>query len=56
MYYASVGVLALIMHFIINLDYLKWFSKAELSHMRLSTKRYRVFLYCVAVYYLTDIQ
>ena len=55
MYYASVGVLALIMHFIINLDYLKWFSKAELSHMRLSTKRYRIFLYCVALYYLTDI-
>lgn len=55
MYYASIGIISLIMHIIINLDYLKWYSKEDYARLRLSYKRYRVFLFSIAIYYLTDI-
>lgn len=52
MYYSSFGLLALVIHFIINLDALK----KEGSTINTPTrKRYRLFLYVLALYYVSDI-
>ena len=55
MYYSSIGVLALILHLIINLDYIKPYSKAAIARMPVTMRRYRFFLFSLAVFYLTDI-
>jgi len=52
MYYASFGILALILHFIINSEILRKRSR-DLPSM--ASVRYRQFLLCVTVYYITDI-
>ncbi len=52
MYYASFGVLALILHLIINREILK---KQDVDNSPLSLLRYREFLLTVSVYYITDI-
>ena len=50
--YASVGLLALTLHCIINLDYLK---PRRSGRIPASMERYRLFLYSIAVFYLSDI-
>ena len=55
MYYASIGVIALLMHLIINADYLKWHDRAALEHMRVAYKRYSLFLLSIALFYIADI-
>jgi len=50
MYYASVGVLALILHLIINKEALK-----PEKDQPVSAKRYRQFLYWVTLYFISDI-
>ena len=52
MYYSSFGVLALILHLIINREILK---KQDPDSSPISTLRYREFLVSVTAYYLTDI-
>ena len=52
MYYSSVGVLALIIHLIINKEILKPVKDRTLSE---SDIRYRQFQYSVMGYYVTDI-
>ncbi|MBR5360597.1 MAG: hypothetical protein IK123_06880, partial [Lachnospiraceae bacterium] len=52
MYYSSVGVLALIIHLIINKEILKSVKNRTLSE---SDIRYRQFQYSVMGYYVTDI-
>ena len=52
MYYASIGLLALTIHCIINLDYLK---PRRSGRIPASLERYRLFLYSVAVFYLSDL-
>ena len=52
MYYASFGLLSLILHIIINNEILR--TKAD-DIDTVSMKRYRKFLYIIMVYYITDI-
>ena len=52
MYYSSFGILALILHFITNHGYLRRKMDRELSE---AEKRYRQFLFCVTIYYASDI-
>ena len=51
MYYASIGLLALILHCIINLEYLK---PSEARRIPASMERYRTFLLSIAVFYVAD--
>ena len=51
MYYASVDLLALTLHCIINLNYLRPNHSGRIPP---SMERYRVYLYSIAVFYLTD--
>ncbi|MCR5501917.1 MAG: diguanylate cyclase [Lachnospiraceae bacterium] len=51
MYYAAFGALSLILHLIINYDILKKKDKTA----SLSTVRYRQFLICISVYYISDV-
>ena len=52
MYYASIGMLSLVVHIIINFAALKKKHKAETKAFR---SRYRHFLYGVMLYYVADI-
>ncbi len=52
MYYASFGILALILHVIINFDALRK-NRKEISSVPLL--RYRQFLYGIMIYYISDI-
>ncbi len=52
MYYASVGIIALIVHVIINLDMLK---KVDMASDNLMRSRYRQFLFSIIAYFLCDI-
>ncbi len=52
MYYASFGLLALILHLIINTEILR--KKAE-EIDSVAIKRYRKFLYIIMLYYITDV-
>lgn len=52
MYYASFGMLAIVIHVIINLDALR---KPKGTANRTVRERYRQFLYIVMLYYLSDI-
>ena len=52
MYYASIGVLSLIVHVIINFEALK---KPQNTKSKLVRDRYRHFLFAVMVYYISDI-
>ena len=52
MYYASIGVLSLIIHVIINFEALK---KRNSHRVKLSQVRYRHFLYAVMLFYISDI-
>ncbi|MBQ7200258.1 MAG: diguanylate cyclase [Eubacterium sp.] len=52
MYYSSFGMLALILHSIINYEYL-WNSKYKTVY--LPSRRYRSFLIVVGIYYISDI-
>lgn len=52
MYYASIGVLSLIIQFIINFEALK---NRNSHRVRLSQVRYRHFLYAVMLFYIADI-
>ena len=52
MYYSSFGLLALIIHFIINIDALKKVGSTINTPTR---KRYRLFLFVLALYYVSDI-
>lgn len=52
MYYASIGVLSLIIHVIINYEALK---KPQNTSSVLVRDRYRMFLYGVMVFYISDI-
>lgn len=52
MYYASIGVLSLIIHVIINFEPLK---KRNSHRVKLSQVRYRHFLYAVMLFYISDI-
>ena len=51
MYYSSIGILALIMHMIINTDIL---FRRQSSAQPKTNKTYRRFLFAVMVYYTTD--
>ena len=53
MYYSSIGVIALIVHVIINFDLMKRVSRVGTSSVM--QKRYRRFLIALIAYYLTDI-
>lgn len=52
MFYASFGLLALVVHLIINIDILKREAATTSTKTR---SRYRHFLYVLALYYVTDI-
>ncbi|MCR5547036.1 MAG: diguanylate cyclase [Lachnospiraceae bacterium] len=52
MYYASFGVLALVLHIIINYDLLL---KDEYREILPANRMYRQYLYAVIVFYITDI-
>ena len=52
MFYSSAGILALIIHLIINHDVM-WYRKGK--HTFPSRSAYRAFLYAVMVYYISDI-
>lgn len=52
MFYASFGLLALIVHLIINIDILKKETDTNPSKTR---SRYRLFLHALEIYYITDI-
>ena len=52
MYYSSIGVLALVIHVIINIEALK---KPKHTSSRLTRERYRMFLFGVMVFYVSDI-
>ena len=52
MYYASIGMLSIIVHLIINSEAMKVLPHKETDQSR---KRYRQFLYAVTLYYITDI-
>ena len=53
MYYSSIGVIALIVHVIINFDLMKRVSRVGTRSVM--QKRYRRFLIALIAYYLTDI-
>ena len=53
MYYSSIGVIALIVHVIINYDLMKRVSRVGTRSVM--QKRYRRFLIALIAYYLTDI-
>ena len=53
MYYSSIGVIALIVHVIINFDLMKRVSRVGTHSV--AQKRYRRFLIALIVYYLADI-
>ena len=53
MYYSSIGVIALIVHVIINFDLMKRVSRVGTRSV--AQKRYRRFLIALIVYYLADI-
>ena len=52
MYYSSIGVLSLIVHIIINIEALK---KPEDPALQPARSKYRMFLYGVMLYYVSDI-
>ena len=52
MYYSSFGLLALVLHIIINFEYIFPVSKTSFSYV---SKRYKLFLWAVSVYYMSDI-
>lgn len=52
MYYASIGILALLIHVIINYDVLV---KTKSKFLTSSQRAYKTFLYSVSAYYITDI-
>ncbi|MCR5847756.1 MAG: GGDEF domain-containing protein [Lachnospiraceae bacterium] len=52
MYYSSIGILSILIHFIINHDYLR--VKPEIP-LTTAGKSYRTFLYAVLIYYLSDV-
>ena len=51
MYYASIGLLSLVLHCIINLEYLRPLGSRKLSA---SMDRYRQFLFSLGVFYIAD--
>lgn len=51
MYYSSIGILALLLHVIINFDALIWNPRKEIIP---SYRVYRNFLRCVAIFYIVD--
>ena len=51
MYYSSIGILALLLHVIINFDALIWNHRKEIIP---SYRVYRNFLRCVAIFYIVD--
>ncbi len=51
MYYASVAVLALIVHFIINIEALRNVKKTSENMTRL---KYRMYLFALMVFYVSD--
>ena len=53
MFYSSIGVIALIVHLIINYDLMKKVSNVGTHSV--AQKRYRRFLFALIAYYLTDI-
>ena len=52
MYYASIGMLSIVVHLIINFEAMKNVSQKKTDPAR---GRYRHFLYAVTIYYVTDI-
>ena len=52
MYYASIGMISLVVHIIINFEALK---KTLKTKNNITRNRYRQFLYGVMIYYLSDI-
>lgn len=52
MYYASIGVLSLLVHIIINIEALK---KPQNTSTKITRNRYRMFLYGVMIFYISDI-
>ncbi|MBR3517709.1 MAG: GGDEF domain-containing protein [Lachnospiraceae bacterium] len=52
MYYASIGMLSIIVHLIINFEAMKVSLQKKADPSR---NRYRQFLYAVTIYYITDI-
>lgn len=52
MYYASFGILAILIHFIINFDVLK---EPKNAAEFVGTKSYKRFLYSLLVYYVSDV-
>lgn len=52
MYYAGIGMIALIVHLITNIDLMK---KAERTSDRFARSRYRYFLFALILYYCSDI-
>lgn len=56
MYYASIGMLSLIVHVIINFEALKTPQKTSQNTSQIVTRqRYRMFLFGVMFYYVTDV-
>jgi diguanylate cyclase (GGDEF)-like protein len=51
MYYASIGLIALIVHVIINMEALKKVEKTAANEVRI---KYRHFLFAVTVFYISD--
>ena len=52
MYYSSFGALAIVLHFIINYDFLKKTSRDQTTIVR---TRYRYFLFGIVLYYVSDV-
>ena len=52
MYYSSIGIIALIVHLIVNHDLMK---KVEKTNDILARQRYRHFLFALIIYYCSDI-
>ena len=52
MVYSSFGMLALVLHFIINFH---TFTQKKSAGMHRVVREYRLFLYCLTVYYISDI-
>ncbi len=51
MYYSSIGMLAIILHLIINVDHL--FGRPNVKRMKVASA-YRYFLLSVLLYYISD--
>ena len=53
MYYASIGMLSLVIHVIINFSAL---TKRKRKDMKIEKRRYRHFLYGVLLFFISDIK